>query len=88
MARYGIIKGGVCVNAIVSEAGFAAELGAVELPEGYGIGDLYRDGEWSKAPEKEPEPTLEERLEELEMNKAEQSDLDTLSAAIERGLSL
>lgn len=39
-------------------------------------------------PQPEPEPTLEERLEELETNKAEQRDLDALSAAIERGLSL
>lgn len=88
MTRYGIIRGGVCVNAIISEAEFAAELGAVELAEGYGIGDLYQEGQWSHPEIAEPEPTLEERLEELETNKAEQSDLDALSAAIERGLSL
>lgn len=64
---YAIVKEGVCVNVIVSEAAFAEQIGAVPLAEGYGIGDLFDGSKWTKAamPELEPEviePTLEERL--------------------------
>jgi len=42
----------------------------LEVPDGYGIGDSYVDGEWTKAPSEQPEivepveptPTLGERL--------------------------
>lgn len=46
--RYGILANDVCVNVILAEADFAAEIGAVEIPAGFGIGDRYVDGEWNK----------------------------------------
>lgn len=46
--NYGVIENGVCTNIIVADALFAAKIGAVELVEGFGIGDLY-DGNWVKA---------------------------------------
>lgn len=42
---YGIIENGQCVNAIEADESFALSLGAIEIPEGYWIGDYY-DGEW------------------------------------------
>lgn len=56
----------------------------VELPDGYGIGDMYDGTSWTKAPDPEPEEpepgqesgaTLEERVTAIE-------------DAIERGLSM
>lgn len=46
--NYGVIENGVCTNIIVADALFAAKIGAVELVEGFGIGDKF-DGDWSKA---------------------------------------
>ena len=88
--RYGVIKNNICVNAIVAEADFAAEIGAVQIPDGFGIGDIYKDGEWSKAPEPEPQPSddTESRLAALEKNKADKDDVADITAAIERGLAL
>ena len=68
-ATYAIIEDGVCINVILSGATYAVEIGAVLLPEGYGIGDLYNGSEWSKAPVPEPTPELEgveQRLSQLE----------------------
>ena len=42
---YGIIENGKCINAIEADETFALSLGAVEIPDGYWIGDYY-DGEW------------------------------------------
>ena len=42
---YGIIENGQCVNAIEADESFVLSLGAIEIPEGYWIGDYY-DGEW------------------------------------------
>ncbi len=64
--RYAVIKNNICVNVIVAEPDFVAEIGAVEIPDGFGIGDIYANSEWSKAPEPEPIPTAEERIEALE----------------------
>ena len=86
--RYAILEGNACINAIVSQPDFAAEIGAVELPDGYGIGDIYTDGVWGHPEPIEPEPTTEERLANLEANKADQTEVDAINAAIERGLSL
>lgn len=55
---YAIIENGVCINAIVAESDFAAEIGAVLLPDGYGIGDLFDGTTWTKKPL--PAPTEEE----------------------------
>ncbi len=64
--RYAIIENNKCVNVIVAEPDFATEIGAVEIPNGFGIGDIYANDEWSKAPVPEPMPTAEERIEALE----------------------
>ncbi len=52
------------MNVILAEADFAAEIGAVEIPDGFGIGDIYADGEWSKgeAAAVAPAPTAEDDL--------------------------
>ena len=63
---YGIIKDGICENTIVSSAGFADTIGAVEVPEGYGIGDRYIDGVWEKGEAPKSEPTTEDRISALE----------------------
>ena len=76
-----IIKDGVCIDMCVFEAIQTAQeflqgdvwpgaSHALEAPDGYGIGDSYADGAWTKAPSKQPEPvepvepapTLSERL--------------------------
>lgn len=46
---YGVIEGGVVVNAVLAEEDFAAEQGWVFLPFGVGIGWLY-DGSAFSAP--------------------------------------
>lgn len=88
--RYAIIKNNICVNVIVAEPDFATEIGAVSIPDGFGIGDIYKDGEWSKAPEPEPQPSgdTESRLTALEENKADKDDLNAITQAIERGFAL
>lgn len=76
-----VIKDGVCVNVCVFQDLKTAQSflkanvwpGAsevLEAPDGYGIGDSYADGAWTKAPSERPEPvepveptpTLSERL--------------------------
>lgn len=47
--RYAVVKDEVCVNIVVAGEAFAAEMGFVEIPDAYGIGDIYRDGAWQKA---------------------------------------
>lgn len=89
--NYAIINDNKCVNIIVAEPDFAAEIGAVEIPDSFGIGDIYKDGEWSKAPELEPQPDggdTESRLAALEKNKADKDDVTALVEAVERGLAL
>lgn len=66
MTKYAIIENGVCKNVIVAGAEFAEQIGAVLLAEGFGIGDMYTNGIWSKAAAEEPAPTAEERLTALE----------------------
>lgn len=59
--EYCIVEDGVIVNIIVSEADFAAEIGAQPGYDGAAIGGAYNP------PEPEPEPsTLEERVDALE----------------------
>lgn len=47
--RYAIIENEICVNIVVSDAAFAAQMGFVELPDEFGIGDRFLDGVWEKA---------------------------------------
>lgn len=63
---YGIIENNKCVNVIEAEADFAESIGAVEIPEGFWIGDYY-DGEWYH----EKPITVEEQL---------RADIDFLAA--------
>lgn len=89
-----IIKDGTCINIALFDnletaqslltAGVYDADAVVELPDGYGIGDMYDGATWTKAPEPEPEEpepgpesgaTLEERVTAIE-------------DAIERGLSM
>lgn len=82
----------------VIPSGWAVVPDNIVIPETFPFVNLEVEGDLVTAmtagiipepePQPEPEPTLEERLEMLEENKAEQRDLDALSAAIERGLSL
>lgn len=59
--EYCIVEDGVIVNIIVSEANFAAEIGAQPSYDGAAIGGAYNP------PEPEPDPpTLEERVDALE----------------------
>lgn len=59
--EYCIVEDGVIVNIIVSEADFAAKIGAQPGYDGAAIGGAYNP------PEPEPEPpTLEERVDALE----------------------
>ena len=64
--KYAIIENGVCKNVIVAGAEFAEQIGAVVLAAGFGVGDMYTNGSWSKAAAEEPTPTAEERLTALE----------------------
>lgn len=89
-----IIKDGTCINIALFDsletaqsfltAGVYDADAVVELPDGYGIGDMYDGTTWTKAPEPEPEEpepgpesgaTLEERVTAIE-------------DAIEKGLSI
>jgi hypothetical protein len=64
--RYAIIKNTICANIIKAEPEFAQKIGAVEIPDGYGIGDRYIDGVWEKGEVPKSDPTAEERLSALE----------------------
>lgn len=57
---YAEIQDGVCVNTVVADELFARVMGLVELPDGYGVGDFYRDGIWSCDPP--TENTFEEQF--------------------------
>ena len=63
--KYAIVENNICTNIIVANADFAVSIGAVELPDGYGIGDTYTDGVWSHPEPPEPEPTAADDLEAM-----------------------
>lgn len=59
--RYAEIKNGVCVNIMLSSAEFAQKKGWVELPDRFGVGDLFDGETWTSARiEIETEPTEED----------------------------
>lgn len=83
--KYAIIENGICVNIVMASAEYAEKIGAVPLIEGYGIGDLYSEGEWSHPepmPDPHPSADVEERLTAVE------EDVKSLTEAVERGLAL
>ena len=57
------IKDGVCINTMVfstKEKALEFDDTLIEVVEGYGIGDWYKDSQWSK-----PVPTTEEKIEAI-----------------------
>ena len=48
--NYAIIENNAVVNMAVAEKDFADQQGWVEIPDEFGIGDLYEDGQFKKAP--------------------------------------
>lgn len=48
MPSYAQITDGVATNVIVADSAFAESVGAVLVPDGYGIGDLYDGTSWTK----------------------------------------
>ncbi len=44
--RYATIEENRITNIIEADASFAAALGAIPVEDGYGVGDLYQDGEF------------------------------------------
>jgi hypothetical protein len=76
---YAIIKSGICENIIEAGPDFAAGIGAVELPGGYGIGDYYDGENWTKAEPPEEPPTSPAKLrEDAYMTMTENEDGDIL----------
>lgn len=53
---YAVIENTVVVNTVLAETPYAQEQGWVLLPEGFGIGDFYIDGQFVKAPQPQPSP--------------------------------
>lgn len=63
MMIFAKIKDGVCINTMVfgsKEKALEFDDTLIEVVEGYGIGDCYKDSQWSK-----PVPTTEEKIEEI-----------------------
>lgn len=58
MENYAVVEQTEIVNTVVSDAEFAQAEGWILLPDGFGIGDFYIDGQFVKAPQ--PQPTPEE----------------------------
>lgn len=79
---YAVIADGRCVNIIEADADYAAQIGAVELPTGYGIGDGF-DGAWSKAEPVAQDPPVD-RVAALEGSVA---DLVTELTAVQAELT-
>lgn len=57
---YGVIEGGVVVNAVLAEEDFAAEQGWVLLPEGVGPTWLYDGSTFSAPPPYAPSKEVQE----------------------------
>lgn len=58
MPNYAQITDGIVTNVIVADSAFAESVGAVLVPDGFGIGDFFDGAEWSKA----HEPVLHDNL--------------------------
>lgn len=48
MPNYAQITDGIATNVIVADSAFAESIGAVLVPDGFGIGDLYDGTSWTK----------------------------------------
>lgn len=58
MNNYAVVENTLVVNVVTAEPAYAKSQGWVLLPEGFGIGDSYSNGQFIKAPV--PAPTPEE----------------------------
>ena len=75
---FAIITNGTVTNVIEATADFAESIGAVEIPNGYGIGDKCVDGLWGYSEKLVPEPLPPEPappLSEVELLKAQNKAL-------------
>lgn len=59
MKTYAIIENNLVANIIAADKAFAAGIGAVELPDGFGIGDGFDGKNWTTAERPEPPPPPE-----------------------------
>lgn len=57
--KYAIIKNNIVENVIAADAQFASQIGAIAIPDEFGIGDLYDGTDFSKPAA--PEETVEEK---------------------------
>lgn len=55
--RFAIIEKDIVINVIDSDSDFAASIGAIEVPDEFGIGDIYQNGVYEIGNRPEPEPT-------------------------------
>ena len=71
---YGIIENGKCINAIEADVDFAEAIGAIEIPDGFWIGDYYNGGWHHEKPQPETQSLGQqitaEQLERIEMGQA------------------
>jgi hypothetical protein len=81
VSSYGVIEGGVVVNAVLSEADFAADQGWVLLPEGVGPTWLY-DGSTFSAP---PPYAPSQQEQEAKRAEAYAKEADPLFFKAQRG---
>ena len=81
VSNYGVIEGGVVVNAVLAEEGFAAEQGWVLLPEGVGPNWLY-DGSTFSAP---PPYVPPKEVQEAKRAAAYRAEADPLFFKAQRG---
>ena len=81
VSSYGVIEGGVVVNAVLAEADYAAEQGWVLLPEGVGPNWLYDGLTFS-----EPLPYVPTRkAQEAKRAEAYRTEADPLFFMAQRG---
>ena len=80
--NYAIIENGVCVNTILADTIFAEQIGAVLLPDGFGIGDSFIDDVWARKEtpipdpiESDAQPDINELVRELIEQQAEDRKL-------------
>ena len=63
--RFAIITNGTVINVIEATADFAESIGAVFIPDEYGIGDKCVDGLWEYGEKPAPESLLPEPVSEI-----------------------
>jgi len=69
---YAIIENGKVVNVIEADKEFAESIGAIKILDGYGVGDEYSDGKWTKVErsvEIIPAPIDTRTIEEIKQEK-------------------